>query len=111
MKRLIAALVLALALALPASALAGSYLYANWTWYAGEGTSSPYSSSWWRNYFQKNVSADTTVTFIDNVSYGWHATVRASNPYLETHWYSSQVKKGYCLAHVGGFFGSCVVQS
>jgi len=109
MRRLLVGLVLAFVLALPASALAGSYVYASWKWYAGQGAGSSYSSSWWRNLFQKQAPGyDTTITFIDNVSYGWHATVRGPGQYLETHWLSSQVKKAHCVANVGGFYGDCV---
>jgi len=109
MKRLILALVLTLALVLSASALAGSFVYANKYWSAGEGASSSYSSSWWRNIFSKQAQGfDTTITFIDNVGYGWHSTVRGTGQYLETHWLSSQVKKAHCRAHVSNFYGSCV---
>ena len=110
MKRLLVALVLAFALVLPASAAAGAYIYGYTRWSAGQGAGSSYSSSWWRNLFQKDAGGyDTTITFIDNVGYGWHATVRGPGQYLETHWLTSQVKKAHCVANVGGFTGQCVV--
>lgn len=110
MKQLITGLVVALALVLSSSALAGSVVYANHYWSAGQGAGSSYSPSWWRNIFSKQAPGfDTTITFIDNVGYGWHATVRGRGQYLETHWLSSQVKKAHCVAHMSNFYGTCVV--
>jgi hypothetical protein len=110
MRRTIVGLVLALALAFAASAFAGSVVYANYYWYAGKGAGSSYSSSWWRNMFSKQGPGfDTTITFIDNAGYGWHATVRGPGQYLVTHWLSSQVKKAHCVAHASNFYGTCVV--
>jgi hypothetical protein len=107
---MVVGLVLALALAISADALAGSYVYGGWWWSAGQGASSTYSSTWWRNVFGKRAPGfDATVTFIDNVGYGWHATVRNSGQYTETHWLSSQVKKAHCVAHVGNAYGGCTV--
>ena len=48
-----------------------------------QGAGSSYSSGWHYNYFFKDgIGHDTTVTFIDNVSYGWHDTVRGTD-YLD----------------------------
>jgi hypothetical protein len=97
MRRLALIAVVALALALPASAWAAPSTYVSgWSWTAGGGWSTSFSPSWWRNTFYKNASFDTTITFIDNVSYGWHSTVRGTATFLSTHWLSSQVKKAHC---------------
>lgn len=100
--------VLALALALAAGAWAGVSTYAVWSyWSAGQGAATSFSPSWFRNVFSKSASFDTTVTFIDNVSYSWHATVRSYGTYVETHWLSSQVKKAHCRANAKGSYGAC----
>jgi hypothetical protein len=103
MKRsLFAMTVLVFALALCTSAWAGSVTYySSPYWSAGQGGSSSFSSSWWQNIMGKNAGFDSTITFIDNSSYGWHSTVRGYGTYLTTHWFSSQVKKGHCRANVG----------
>ena len=81
-------------------------------WLAGESGGSTYSSSWTRNAFNKERSGyDTTVTFIDNVGYGWHATIRNTSLVTYTFWWTSQVKKAHCKAHVGGFNGGCWVHT
>lgn len=108
MKRLRVALLLVVALALSASASAGSTTYAAWSyWSAGQGASTSYSPSWWRNLFYKPKGFDTTVTFIDNVGYGWHATVRNAGTLTDTYWFSSQTKKAHCRANVNGPYGAC----
>jgi hypothetical protein len=101
--------VLVMALALAANTWAGVTTYAGWSyWSAGQGAGTSFSPSWFRNVFHKSASFDTTVTFIDNVSYSWHATVRSYGTYVETHWLSSQVKKAHCRANTGGSYGTCV---
>lgn len=99
------------ALVLATAALAGTSTYAGPRyWMANETGGSAYSSSWWRNAFSKQSSGyDTTVTFIDNVGYGWHNTVRNSSLVTYTTWFSSQVKRGHCKANQGYFNGSCWV--
>jgi len=83
-----------------ASAWAGSSTYAgSSSWPAGQAYSTSFSPSWWNNIFYKTASFDTTLTFIDNVSYGWHSTVRGWGTYQQTHWLSSQVKKAHCRAN------------
>jgi hypothetical protein len=112
MKRTVLALALALALVFSAGALAGSFTYANQYWSAGQGAGTYYSSSWFQNRFNKSAPGfDTTITFIDNISYGWHSTVRGPGQFLETHWLSSQVKKAHCRANVSNFNGICVAYS
>ena len=103
--------VLALALVLSAGAWAGATNYAGYQyWPAGQAAGSAFSPSWFQNIFYKTSSFDTTVTFIDNVSYGWHFTVRSWATYVETHWMSSQVKKAHCRAHTtGGSWAACTV--
>jgi hypothetical protein len=108
----------ALAVGLSALAVAGAALAADQTyagpmqWPAGAGYGSSYSSGWVRNYFFKHASGfETTVTFIDNTSYAWHATVRNSSQSTHTTWWTSIVKRGHCRAHAGGFWGSCAVFS
>lgn len=105
--------VLAFALALCTSAWAGSATYySSPYWSAGQGASSSFSSSWWRNIMAKSASFDSTITFIDNVSYGWHSTVRGPGTYLTTHWFSSQVKKAHCRANVASSaHAACTVQN
>jgi spermidine/putrescine-binding protein len=110
MRRTILALAVALALAFSASAWAGYTSYAVWSyWSPGQGAGSSFSSSWYENAFYKNYGFDTTVTFIDNVSYSWHATVRNSGTYTHTHWLSSQVKRAHCRANAYGSYGACTV--
>ena len=80
-------------------------------WMAGQGAGSSFSSGWARNDFAKSGSGhETTVTFIDNVSYSWHATVRNSADTTHTFWSSNgAARKGHCLAHASYFSGSCYV--
>lgn len=108
---LLAALVAGLALS--ASAWAGSTTYAGTSyWAAGQAASSSFSPSWVRNVFYKTSSFDTTLTFIDSASYGWHGTVRGWATYLDTYWFSSQSKKAYCRAHTtGSSWAACTVSS
>lgn len=96
------------ALVLATAALGGATGYAGpMQFYAGSTGASSYSSSWWRNTFNKQSGGyDSTVTFIDNVSYGWHNTVRNTSLVTYTTWYSSQVKKGHCRANVA-VYGGC----
>lgn len=105
--------VVAVVLVLAATAVAADQTYAGpKKWGAGETAGSSYSSGWVRNYFFKQASGyDTTVTFIDNSSYSWNATVRNSNHTTYTTWWSSKVKRGHCRAHSGYFWGSCAVFS
>jgi hypothetical protein len=108
MKRLILAFVLTFALAFSTSASAGTTTYAVWSyWSAGQGHGASFSKYWWRNMFYKPNPFLTTVTFIDNVSYGWNSTVRNADQTTTTHWFSSQVKKPYCRANVNGPYGAC----
>lgn len=101
MKRLM--LVLLLALVFCTSAWGATTTYAGYQyWPAGQGASTSFSPSWFRNVFYKTATFDTTITFIDNVSYGWHATVRSSGTYVETYWLSSQTKKAHCRANTTG---------
>jgi len=77
-------------------------------WYAGDEAGSSFQSGWHTNDFNKPSSGyDTTVTFIDNASYAWHATVRNRDMATHTYWSSSQVKKAHCKAHTGGHWGGC----
>jgi hypothetical protein len=100
----------AMAVALAVSAFAASTYVGPKQWSAGQGAGSTYSSNWTENNFSKYGSGyDTTVTFIDNVSYGWHATVRNTSSTTHTFWSLGGTKRGHCLAHVSGFWGSCWV--
>jgi hypothetical protein len=114
MKRLIVALavvVTALALGATASAAVVPYMSTSY-WSAGQGGASSFSSSWFQNVMYKNAPFDTTVTFIDNVSYSWHSTRRGFDTYLSTHWLSSQVKKAHCRSNVkSGIWAGCTVYS
>jgi len=99
-------------LALAGSALGATTYAGPLQWGAGQGAGSSYSSSWTGNYFFKYGSGhDSTVTFIDNVSYSWHATVRNTSETTYTHWWASNVKKGYCRANASYFWGSCAVMN
>lgn len=100
MKRLICAFVLTLALVFASSVLAATVTYAGYySWPAGQAASTSYSPNWYRTIFYKTASFDTTLTFIDNVSYSWHSTVRSWGTYVTTHWLSSQTKKAHCRAN------------
>lgn len=57
------------------------------------------------------MPGDTTVTFIDNTGYNWHNTVRDTEKWTDTNWFSSATKKAYCVSHVGGFYGLCTVST
>ena len=105
--------VLAFALALCTSAWAGSVsYYSSPYWSPGQGASSSFSSSWFLNIIAKSSSFDSTITFIDNVSYSWHSTLRGPGTYLSTHWLSSQAKKAHCRANVAAYSStSCAVRS
>lgn len=94
------------------SAIAGIYL-PNQYCVAGTNGSSSYSSSWHSNTFYTEYSGpDKTVTLIDNVSYGWHATVRNTNQSTFTSWNVSNVKKAYCLDNGGpAAYGACSTYS
>jgi hypothetical protein len=109
MKRRALLAVLVAALVLSASALAGSATYAGYSyWPAGQAASTGYSPDWRRNVFYKTSSFDTTLTFIDSQSYGWHSTVRAWATFFDTYWFSSQNKKAHCIAHtVGRSWAAC----
>lgn len=98
-------------LALAGIAYAGATTYAGpKAWSAGSSAGSSYGSGWRYNYFFKQGSGyDTTVTFIDNVTYSWHATVRNASATTYTYWFVSNVKRGHCRAHSGSFWGSCAV--
>jgi hypothetical protein len=79
-------------------------------WYPGDSAGSSWQSGWTRTSFNKPSSGyETTVTFIDNVRYEWHATVRNSEMVTYTNWWVSQVKKAHCKALTGGHWGGCHV--
>jgi hypothetical protein len=112
MRRLgVGLLVVSVALALAGAAIAGTTTYAGpKQWAANEGAGSSYSPGWQGNYFFKQGSGyDATVTFIDNVSYSWHATVRNTSATTYTYWWVSNVKRGYCRANSAYMWGSCAV--
>jgi hypothetical protein len=101
---------LAAALVFAAAALAAESYGGPRYWYPGESAGSSWNSAWYRNSFNKSTSGyETTVTFIDNVSYAWHATIRNRDTVTYTTWWSSQVKKAHCRAHTGYHWGGCHV--
>ena len=105
---LLVAVVIALAVA--GTALAAQAYGGPRYWYPGEGAGGPWGSGWTYNGFHKQGSGfDTTVTFIDNVSYAWRATVRNRDHVTYTNWWSSQVKKPHCKSHAGYHWGGCHV--
>ena len=67
------------ALLLAGTAVAGTTYAGPKQWWPSEGAGSAYSSGWHYNYFFKENGLDATVTFIDNVSYSWHGTVRGTS--------------------------------
>jgi len=113
MKRLAAVAALMLvALAISASASAAIVTYGGYSWPAGQAYSTSYSPYWWRNVFSKMATFDTTVTFIDNVSYSWHFTLRSHATFLSIHWHSSQTKKAHCRANQGSSaWAACAASS
>jgi hypothetical protein len=106
---------LALALLLPGVAAAVGYAYAeNWYWmYPGKSAGSSFNSAWRHNWFIKKYPGyDTTVTFIDNTTYSWHATVRNDWQTTPTTWSSGAVKKAHCRSNTAvNFSGTCAVAS
>lgn len=114
MKRLMVALAVTVAaLVIGASAWAAVVPYMSTSdWSPGQGNGSSFSSSWFQNVMYKNAPFDTTVTFIDNVSYAWHSTRRGYDTYLSTHWLNSQVKKAHCRSNVASrIWAGCTVYS
>jgi nicotinamide mononucleotide (NMN) deamidase PncC len=110
MRKVVLLLGLACALVWASTAIAVTGYAGPRFWYAGDEAGSSYSSGWSYNDFNKPSSGyDTTVAFIDNVSYGWHATIRNRDMVTHTYWWTSQVKKGHCKAHTGGHWGGCYV--
>ena len=100
----------ATALVLASAALAATAYGGPRYWYPWDSASSSWSSGWTYNAFNKHRTGfETTVTFIDNVSYGWHATVRNANTVTYTNWWSSQVKKAHCKPNTGYHWGGCHV--
>ena len=101
MKRaLVAAAALASAGVLATTAFAQTVgYYSSPYWEPGMGASSAFSSAWWKSGFSKAYGFDTTVTFIDNTGYNWHATVRGWQTSQHTHWLSSAVKKAHCRSN------------
>ena len=69
----------------------------------GTASSSTYSSWWRTENSHTSSSTDRTVTLIDNVSYGWHGTVRGTAADINARWHTTTGKKGYCRLHQGGY--------
>lgn len=93
------------------SAFAGVYGYYH-GWSLWEDYSSSYSTGWVLNSFRKDIAGfSTTVTWINNVNYGWSGTVTNSNVSTTTTRVdnSTPAEKGYCRANTSGFFGYCEV--
>ena len=111
MRLMLATFVLALVFCSSAWAATATYA-ASSTWWSGQSASTSYSSGWVRNLFYKSPRYfDTTVTFIDNVSYGWHNTLRGSG-ILDIWWFSSAVKKAHCHSNVtASAWGACTAYS
>jgi hypothetical protein len=110
-RKITAAVVVAAALATAPAAIASyGYVWPAQGWWYGKDASSVYSGAWKRNWFQKmGPGYDTSVTFIDNVSYSWHNTVRNRYQTTANEWFSSAVKKGYARSYSAGYIGTCVV--
>jgi hypothetical protein len=112
MRRACILVAIALALLIPPTAHAAAEEYADYWWdWPGQGDGSSFNSGWRHNWFIKDSPGNlTTVTFIDNSGYNWHATVRNSFMTTTTAWQSGVVKKGHCNSNTHlEFYGSCVV--
>jgi hypothetical protein len=111
MRRIAAVLAAATIAAVVATgALAATEYAGPQEWIAGQGAGSSYSSSWRSNDFAKRTSGwPATVTFIDNVSYGWHATVRNTQLVTHTYWGDGATKKAHCVANASYVWGGCIV--
>jgi hypothetical protein len=98
-----------IALVLATSVLAATTTYAGpRQWQANESAGSAFRAGWHGNHFSTMGSGfDKTVTFIDNVRYAWHNTVRNRSGSTDTIAPSGLTTKGHCRAHVGNFWGSC----
>jgi hypothetical protein len=108
MRKLVLLLALTTALAFAGAALAVETYGGPRYWNPGDSAASSWQSGWTRNSFNKATSGyETTVTFIDNVTYAWHATTRNRDTVTYTNWWSSQVKKAHCKAHTGYHWGGC----
>lgn len=108
MRKVVLLLALTIGLVFVGSALAVETYGGPRYWYPGESAGSSWQSGWTRTSFNKASSGyDTTVTFIDNASYGWHATVRNTDMVTYTYWWTSQVKKAHCRANSGYHWGGC----
>ena len=111
MRRLAVALACATAaLVFAAAALPGIYAGPK-QWTPGAGAGTPYSWSWLHNYFSTyGCCGDKAVTFIDNVRYAWHNTVRNSAQTTTTYPPSPKpaAMKGHCVAY-SYFWGSCSI--
>jgi hypothetical protein len=110
MRKLVLLLVLTSALVFAGAALAVETYGGPRYWYPGDSAGSSWQSSWRRTSFNKPTSGyETTVTFIDNVSYAWHGTVRNAEMVTYTYWWTSQIKKAHCKTHTGYHWGGCHV--
>jgi hypothetical protein len=111
MKKLACSIVLVAALSVVGGALASVETFAGPRyWYPGESAGSSYRGSWYRATFNKASSGyETTVTFIDNVSYSWHGTSRNADIVTVALWFSGQTKRAHCRAHRGYHWGGCYV--
>ena len=108
MRKLVLLLALTTALVFAGAALAVRDVRRAAVLEPGRLAGSSWQSGWTRNSFNKATSGyETTVTFIDNVTYAWHATIRNRDTVTYTNWWSSQVKKAHCKAHTGYHWGGC----
>lgn len=105
----VAALLL-VSLTIASAAIAGTYA-GPMQWSAGQGAGTSFSSTWLRNEFATYGSGyDKTVTFIDNVGYGWHNTIRNTSQTTTTYAPYPGTFKGHCRANVSYFYGSCTIR-
>ena len=102
MKKYIALVAAAFVLAFASVAAAGQYAPAHW-WVKDEGARSSYG---WMvsNNFNTYTAADTTVTFIDNVTYNWHGTRRQVTTRNIAYYdpgapYNGYARAAYCKFH------------
>jgi hypothetical protein len=81
-------------------------------WSYGQDANSSYSTGWNYNLFNADTyGQDKMVTFVDNVSYSWHNTVRTTGKAVTTWAANGTSRKGYCKSYdgSGNLWAACFV--
>lgn len=95
-----------------ATALASGYFYLPTQWVSGGSHGqSTYSTSWALNtFYTDSTTPYKRVTFIDNVTYGWHDTKTGYVQDLHTNWDAGSAShSAYCEDLSGAANGGCSV--